>query len=135
MIDPLGKLLTEIRDDEAVSDITTRIRGEEPAQGDAPPMVVITTFPIVRENRLPLARYQYIIRCYGSSLQQTAQLRGAVSDAIHHVGPRMSAAGVALYRSQVENEGMFQTDPDTQWPFQMVIVNAWVATVAVPAIS
>ena len=35
MIDPTGFLLTSIRDDPAVAAITTRIRADEPAPGDA----------------------------------------------------------------------------------------------------
>lgn len=131
MVDPLGFVLTTIRDDAAVAALTTRIRGEEPAQGDQPPMVIIRTFPITRQQRLPLARHQYMILCYGTSPRQAAQLRGAVSDAIHNVGPRVNASGVAIYRSHSENEGQSQVDPDTGWPFQMVIAVAWAATVAV----
>lgn len=131
MVDPLGKLLTEIRDFPAVAAITSRIRGEEPAQGDVPPMVLIRTFPIRREARLPMARHQFMILCYGSTPRNAAILRGAVSDAIHNAGPRVSAGGVAIYRSQNETEGQSQTDPDTGWPFQTIIVTVWAATVAV----
>ncbi|HSM18703.1 MAG TPA: hypothetical protein VK845_17080, partial [Gemmatimonadales bacterium] len=108
MIDPLGRLLTEIRSDATVAAITTRIRGEEIQAGDEPPFVIIRTFPIVREPRLPHARYQYMILCYGTGPQSTATLRGAVSDAIHNIGPRLTAAGIGIYRSQVESEGQTQ---------------------------
>lgn len=133
MTDPLGKLLTEIRDDATVAAITHRVRGEEPRQGDVPPLVIIRTFPIVRNSRVPIGRYQYLIQCYGADPPATAQLRGAVSDAIHNIGPRMSAAGVSIYRSQSEVEGQTQLDPDTSWPFQTIVVVVWAATVLVEA--
>jgi hypothetical protein len=133
MIDPLGKLLTEIRDDPDVSAITNRIRGEEAAQGDEPPLVIIRTFPITRNKRLPVGRYQYLVQCYGSSFKQASQLRGAVSDAIQNFTPRVNAAGVGVYQSFSDTEGQAQADPDTQWPFHTIIVVVWAATVAVTA--
>lgn len=131
MIDPLGYLLTTIRDDTDVASITTRIRGEEMAQGDAPPFVIIRGFPIRREQHLPVARYQYMILCFGRTHKEAAQLRGVVSDAIHGVGPRVNASGVGIYRSHSEVEGQSQIDPDTQWPFQTIVAVVWAATTAV----
>ena len=56
---------------------------------------------------------------------------GAVSDALHDIGPRQSTAGKAIYRSQEEASGSAQSDPDTHWPFYTLIVTVHAATVAV----
>lgn len=131
MIDVLGKILVEVRDDAAVAAITDRVRGEEPKKGDAPPMVIIRTFPIRRTPRLPHARHQFLIQCYGKDFPQARALMGAVSDALHNVGPRQSPAGKAIYRSQEEVSGSAQTDPDTNWPFYTLIVTVHASTEAV----
>ncbi|HET7664603.1 MAG TPA: hypothetical protein VFK56_00660 [Mycobacterium sp.] len=131
MVDPLGFLLTSIRDDPTVAAITTRIRGEEPAQSDEPPLVLIRTFPITRDRRLPIGRYQYLIQTYGTSYKQAAQLRSAVSDTVQDLEPRVSASGVGIYQSFTETEGQAQLDPDTQWPFHTLIVVVWAATTVI----
>ena len=131
MIDVLGKILVEIRDDSAVAAITSRVRGEEFKKGDVPPMLVIRTFPTRRSARLPYAEHQFLIQCYGTDFPQAKELMGVVSDAIHNIGPRQSAAGKAIYRSQEVTSGSAQTDPDTNWPFYTIIVNVHAATVAV----
>lgn len=131
MIDVLGKILVEVRDDPTVAAITTRVRGEEIKKGDIPPMVIIRTFPIVRSADLPYARHQFLIQCFGKDFPQARELMGAVSNVLHDVGPRQSSAGKAIYRSQEETSGSAQTDPDTQWPFYTLIVTVHAATVAV----
>jgi hypothetical protein len=129
--DPLGLLLTSIRDDSAVSAITTRVRAEEWATDDKPPAVIIRTFPITRDKRLPIGRFQYLIQTYGSSFQQASQLRRAVSDAVHDLEPRVNASGIGIYQSFSETEGQAQIDPDTQWPFYTIIAVVWAATATV----
>src|SRR5690554_4009225 len=103
MLDPLGRLLTELREDEAVDDIVDgRVRGFEPAPGDAAwdtdekgrrtyahAFIVITALSADRETRSPTARWTYGVRCYGKTPQQAMELYGAASDAIHHIGPRI----------------------------------------------
>jgi hypothetical protein len=131
MVDPLGLLLTGIRDDATVAAITSRVRGEEPAKDDKPPMVIIRTFPINRDKRLPIGRFQYFIQTYGTSYLQAAQLRRAVSDAVHDLEPRVNASGVGIYQSFSETEGQAQLDPDTQWPFYTIIAVVWASTMTV----
>lgn len=131
MKDPTGKLLTEIRDGAAVSAITTRIRAGEPAQGDVPPFVVIRRFPITPFRRAlfaPVAHYQYLIQCYGTTPQQASQLAGAVADVVQEPEPRTNASGVGIYNSYWTITGQAQTDPDTNWPFETVIATVNAAT-------
>ena len=76
MIDVLGKILVEVRDDSAVAAITSRVRGEEFKKGDVPPMVVIRTFPTRRSPDLPYAQHQFLIQCYGADFPQAQRLDG-----------------------------------------------------------
>lgn len=140
MTDPMGRIIVELREDDAVSAITSTIRGGEPAFtqasagakviADQPPFVLIRRFPIRRHPRLPIARYQFVILNYGKTPQQAAQLYGAVSDVLHNIGPRLSAQ-VGIYRSQEDVGGQAQTDPDSKWPFEMMIVAVTASTMAV----
>ncbi len=135
MIDPTGKLLIEIRSDATVAAITTRVRAGEAAQGDAPPFVVIRRFPITPFRRawfVPVAHYQYLIQCYGTTPQQAAQLAGAVMDVVSNSAPRVNASGVAIYNSYWNIGGQAQRDPDTSWPFETVIATVNAATMVAP---
>lgn len=128
MIDVIGKIIVEIRDDADVADITTRVRGEELLKGDIPPLVLVRTMPIRRHPQLPHARHQFMILTYGKDPRQALDLMTAVSDAVHDKGPRQSAAGKAIYRSQEEVSGQYQSDPDTQWPFYSIILTVHAST-------
>ncbi|MCA1570840.1 MAG: hypothetical protein LC798_11085 [Chloroflexi bacterium] len=133
-VDPLGKLLTEIRDNAQVAAITNRIRGGEPAQGDLPPFVLIRLFPVRHTNpHLPLLRHQYMILCYGTTPKQATALGYAVGDAVHNLVPRQNVTGTAIYQSLMEVAGQAQTDPDTTWPFTTVIPSVIASTETVPA--
>lgn len=136
MIDCLGFLLTGIRDNAAVAAITTRIRGGEPAAGDAlgpgsyVPFVVLTRLGVEREPRVPIQRLRILARCYAATPQAASALYGAVSDAIHDVGPRISASGVVLYRSFDDIGTGAEKDPDTGQPSESLIVSLIAATQA-----
>lgn len=135
-VDPLGKLLTEIRDDADVMAITSLIRGEEPSTGDQPPMVIIRSFPataLQQHLRLPLVRHGFAINCYGITPKQANELALAVADAIHMLEPRQSAGGTAVYQSIHGTIGGVEVDPDTQWPFRTLFPFAIVSTASVPA--
>jgi hypothetical protein len=134
IVDPLGRILTEIRDFAAVSAITSRIRGEEMAQGDKPPLVIIRSFPTTRlanAQRVPLLRHGYVILCFGTSPKQATTLAFAVAEAVHNLDPRTNASGVAIYQSLHGTIGGMETDPDTQWPFRSVFPSAIASTMAV----
>ena len=139
MIDPLGFLLTTIRDDPGVAALTARVRGGEPAPGDAlgpghyQPFVVLVRLGAQREKgRVPVQEVRIAARCYGATYQQAAALHGAVSDAVHNVGPRISPSGVLVYRSYDDIGQGATTDPDTLQPYEELIVGVWAATQAVP---
>jgi hypothetical protein len=134
VIDPLGYLLTSIRDDTGVATITTRIRGGEPAPGDAlgpgawQPFVVLVRLGYAREKRLPMQEVRIAARCYGATYQQAAALAGAVSDALHALGPRISTAGVGIWLSFDDGGGGADADPDTGQPNETVIFSVIATT-------
>ncbi|HSW41754.1 MAG TPA: DUF3168 domain-containing protein [Patescibacteria group bacterium] len=137
MIDPLGTLLTEIRDNAAVAALTTRIRGGEPAPGDAAlpfgRFVVLVRLGSQRHKRAPVQEVRIALRCYGTSYADAAALYGAVSDAIHNVGPRIGATGVLIHRS-FDDIGMgAERDPATGQPHEDGVISLFAATSAVTA--
>lgn len=140
MIDPLGYTLTTIRDYPAVAALTTRVRGGEPAPGDAlgagsyQRFVVLVNLGTRRDKRAPVQETRIVARCYGATYQDAAVLAGAVSDAIHNVGPRINAAGVLIYRSFDDIGLGAEKDPDTGQPHQDLIIEAFAATQAVPIV-
>ncbi|MFZ0324729.1 MAG: hypothetical protein WAN48_11430 [Actinomycetes bacterium] len=130
MIDPLGYLLTTVRDDPTVAGLTTRIRGGEPAPGDAlgagkyQRFVVLVRLGNQREKRLPMQEVRVAARCYGQGAnptQDAAVLAGAVSDALHARGPRISAGGVGIWASFDDGGGGADKDPDTGQPYEAVV--------------
>ena len=137
MIDPLGKLLTEIRDFPAVAALTSRVRGGEFAPGDAAVpfkrVVVLVRLGTTRAKRAPVQEVRIGLRCYGSTYQDAAALYGAVSDAVHNVGPRIGATGVLIHRS-FDDIGMgADKDPDTGQPHEDGVIQLFAATQVVTA--
>lgn len=137
MIDPLGYLLTTVRDDAGVAAITTRIRGGEPAAGDALgpgsylPFVVLVRLGSQREKRLPMQEVRVLARCYAATYQAAAALAGAVSDALHAAGPRISTGGVGVWLSFDDGGEGASADPDTGQPHEDVIFSVIATTQAV----
>lgn len=138
MIDPLGKILTEIRDNATVAALTTRIRGGEPAAGDAQPstgylrFVVLTRLGNDRALRVPVQTLRIAVRCYGTSFSDAATLAGAVSNAIHNIGPRRNATGVLIHRSYDDVGQGATKDPDTGQPMESFVIEAFASTVLAP---
>jgi len=132
VIDPLGTLLTEIRDDPAVAALTTRVRGGEFAPGDAAVpfrrVVVLVRLGMTRDKRAPVQAVRIAVRCYGSTYQDAAALYGAVSDAIHNVGPRIGATGALIYRSFDDIGTGADKDPDTGQPHEDGVIQLFSAT-------
>lgn len=138
MLDPLGKLLIEIRDDATVDAIVDgRVRGFEPAPGDAKgaghyqPFVVIVALGGNRWDRMPTRRATYAVRCYGIDPVGAMALYGACSDAIHHIGPRLYANGQGIYISRENTGGNASKDPDTAQPYVDFVIELLAATQAV----
>ena len=138
MLDALGRLLTELRDDADVDLLVDgRVRGFEPAPGDAQPkgsyqaFVVITTLSTQRLNRAPVQTARYGINCYGSTPQNAMAVYAACSDAVHHAGPRVSGAGLGIYISHDTTGASAEKDPDTGQPFVSFVVELIATTQAV----
>lgn len=133
MVDPLGKLLTEIRSNVAVAALTTRIRGGEPAPGDATKpyqrfVVLVRLTPQRYKGHNPVQRMRIGFRCYGTTYQDATALYGAVSDAIHGVGPRLNAGGVLIYRTW-DDIGLGATqDPATGQPHEDGVIDVFAST-------
>jgi hypothetical protein len=132
--DPLGFVLTTIRDNPSVAALTTRIRGGEPAGGtDAVPgdargpgkyvrFVVLVHLGHTREPAAPVLRTRIGARCYGTTFADAALLAGAVSDAIHNVGPITNPGGTGIWR-MYDDVGMgAEVDPDTKQPHQDLVI-------------
>lgn len=138
MIDPLGRLLTEIRDFPAVAALTTRVRGGEPAPRDAEGpgsyqrFVVLVRLGTTRQKRAPVQEVRIGVRCYGLTFRDAAALYGAVSDAIHNVGPRIGATGVLIHRSYEDVGNGAEKDPDTDQPMESGVIVVYAATRALP---
>jgi hypothetical protein len=137
MIDPTGFILTTIRDNATVAALTTRIRGGEPAPTDAlgagkyQRFVVLVRLGAARVKRLPVQEVRLAARCYGTTFQDAAALAGAVSDAIHAIGPRHNVAGVAFWLAFHDGSGPADQDPDTHQPYETVIVSVQASTVPI----
>lgn len=140
MVDPLGLLLTSIRDNAAVAAITTRIRGGEAAPGDAlgpgsyQPFVVLVLLGSNREPRAAMQTLRIAAKCYAQTFPLAAALAGAVSDAVSNVGPRRNAAGVQLFRTYDDIGLGAEKDPDTGQPVQTIVIEVFAATQVVPMV-
>jgi hypothetical protein len=132
MFDVLPKLLVELRNDSDVAAITQRIRGFEPAPGDADTdtsplryknaFVVLSQLSAPRETSIPVQRCSIAARCYGRTPIEAFALYAAVSDAIHHVGPRVYPTG-GIYLSHDTTGGTAERDPDTDQPYYTCVVD------------
>jgi hypothetical protein len=122
-LDPLGSLLVEIRSDVDVDALVNgRVRGFEPAPGDAKPngsyqgFIVIVALGVPPDPQLPVTFATYGIRCYGASPQAAWAVWGAVVKAVHEYGVRVKSNGLGIYKTIVVDGGEQGKDPDTQQP-------------------
>lgn len=122
-LDPLGSLIVEIRSDVEVDALVDgRVRGFEPAPGDAKPsgsyqgFIVIVALGVPPDPQLPVTFATYAIRCYGATPQAAWAVWGAVVSAVHETGPRLKANGLGIYKTIVVDGGEQGKDPDTQQP-------------------
>lgn len=142
MWDPVSKLITDLRDDAAVAAIAganpsvtvPRVRGQEPATGDAQPaasyraFVVIVTLGAPRHPQVPVQRARHAVRCYGRTKEEAAALYAAASDVLHARGPRATGAGNVIYVTHDETGGEYSTDPDTGQPLYTCIIETVAGT-------
>lgn len=138
MIDPLGKVVTEVRDalqaDGGEWPVTVRgggrSEGDATTSGDTPPLVIIRRLAGTRA--IPGAlRLRLAITTYHNTRPLAAELYGRVSDALDRKGPRRNLAGVAIYISREEVGAQAGEDPDTRWPSESSIVIVHAAAQAV----
>ena len=144
LADPTGRIITEIRDDAAVAALTTRVRPGEPAgktatdPGDARGpgqyirFIVISRLGHARAKRAPIQEVRLLAKCYGSTRQDAAALAGAVSDAIHAKGHRISAAGVAIFGSFDDGGSGADADPVTGQPHEDLVIQVNASTELIP---
>ena len=134
LVDPLGRILTEIRDDPGVAAITSRVRGGEPASGDAlgpgsyVPFVVLSRLGSLRLKRAPIQEVRLVARCYGATAQGAAALAGAVSNAIHAKDHRINGSGVAIFGSFDDGGLGADKDPDTKQPLESLVIQVGAST-------
>jgi hypothetical protein len=139
MIDPLGKIVVEVRSNAGVAALTTRVRAVEPVGGSDPDwateidpvtkvnrfkyrFVVLTRLGASRHKRAGMQWVRIGVRAYGKDPRDAAALYGAVSDAIHNIGPRKSASGVLVFRSFDDTGGEAAKDPDTGQPYEAGVI-------------
>lgn len=139
MIDPMGKLVIEIRSNPAVAALTTRVRAVEPVGGADPDwateidpatkvnrfkyrFVVLIRLGAIRHKRAGMQWVRIGVRCYGKDPRDAAALYGAVSDAVHNIGPRRNASGVLIFRSFDDVGGEAGKDPDTGQPYEAGVI-------------
>ncbi len=133
MIDPLGKVLIELRDDLAFSLWHEgRVRGEEAAPGDArgpgeyQRFVVIATLATPRERRVPIQRSTYAVNVFGISPKDAMAGYVLASDVIHRAGVRMAGTGanrIGIWNSFDDSGGTAERDPQTGQPFVTFVVS------------
>jgi hypothetical protein len=138
MIDALGKLLIELRDDAPFAAWHgDRVRGEEPApptrtyDGDARGaaeyirFVVITTLATPRDRRVPIQRPTYAINIFGLDPKDAMAGYVLASDAIHRAGVRMEGTGnnrLGIWNSFDDSGATPAKDPETGQAFVTFVV-------------
>lgn len=134
MIDPLGKLITELRDANIAS---KRVAGGETPEGwgkgagQYQRFVILVRLGAERLHRAPVAFHRIGVRAYGVDLHDAAALYGEISDAVDNLGPRKSPSGVAIYQSLDISGGNAERDPVTGQPFEAGVIELIAATQAV----
>jgi hypothetical protein len=144
VLDPFGKVLTEIRDAPAVAALTDRVRGGEaapdanrsgvPTPGDIRQprswvrFVVLSRLGVLRWRQVPVQTLRIGARCYGTSFEDATRLYGAVSDAIHEIGPRLASSGLGIFVTADETGGASGKDPDNGQPYESMVISVIATT-------
>jgi hypothetical protein len=122
-LDPLGSIIVEARNDaDLASLVGVRVRGVEPAPGDADgpggwqAFVVVTALTVPVMPTVPVTFAEYGVRCYGTTHQNAWAVWGAFVKAFHGAGPRVRESnGLGIYRTSTSG-GEQSSDPDTNQP-------------------
>jgi hypothetical protein len=135
-LDPMGALIAELRADPHVSALVgTRVRGFEPAPGDAlgpgsyQPFVVLVALSVPPHPRVPITFAEYAVRAYGVTAQGAWALWAAVVKALHMTGERVKANGLGIYQTFVLTGGSQDSDPDTTQPLVTGTIRVTATTV------
>lgn len=134
MISPIGALVTELRTANIASQ---RVRGGEPAPGDAQPagsfqrFVVLTDLGHRRLHRTPMQIVRVGVRAYAATFQDAAALYGEVSDALDNAGPRLSASRLPIYQSLDDTGSGASKDPATDQPYEEGVLEIFAGTTTI----
>lgn len=141
--DPVGQLLTELRDDPAVAAIVganptsePRVRSPKPGPGDNQgatkyrAYIVIATLATPPHPTVPIQRTRHVVRCYGRTPTEAELLYQAASAALHGRGPRQSGDR-AIYVSHDDTGGTYDEDPASNQPLYYFVVESLATTQAV----
>ena len=143
MIDPMGKLLAELRANGPLTaetaghvwagELPDRFQGATPST-DPRPYVLLHHLGNRRGRHNPVGYFRVQVTSVGKSPRLATKLYGLVSDVLHDAGPRYASGGTAVYRSEEEIGGQPANDPVTGWPVEISIYEVWAATLSVPQI-
>lgn len=138
MVDAVGKLLIELRDDaDFAAWHSGRVRVEEAAPktetdagdargpGEYVRFVVISTLATPRERRVPIQRSTYAVNVFGLSPKDAMAGYMKASDAIHRRGARMAGTGasrIGIWKTFDDSGGTPERDPETGQPFVTFVV-------------
>jgi hypothetical protein len=145
MLDPMGSLITELRNDHDVAALVgNRVRGIEPAppaknasgrviaEGDVRkpsdwvPFIVLVNAGMPPDPFLPITFGTIYANCYGTTGQNASAVYGALVKALHQVGPRVKTNGLGIYVTEIVDGGEQEKDPDTSQP----VVRATISLIA-----
>lgn len=126
--EPMGTILAELR---AANVASKRVRGNEPAPGDAlgpesyQRFVVVVDLGGPRFHRIPMQTLRYAIRAYGATPQDASALYRECSDVLDNAGPRYGPTDVAIYQTLDDTGGSFGKDPQTGQPYYDGVFEVW----------
>lgn len=146
-LDPMGSLILELRaDSDLAALVSTRVRGFEPAAGDAEwstdlkgnrvfahAYIVLANGGFPPAPRVPTASGVILATCYGTTPQNAWAVWAALVKALHMVGPRVKSNGLGIYQTQILEGGAQDKDPDTQQPCVRGTISLIATTQAVTA--
>jgi len=138
MNDPFGTVLLAIRDDATVAGIVGDTSTKVTSKAASPPSVRLRSQGSSRtpfgtnSNRIGVMLWRGIAQCYGleddpSGELIASQLARAVSDSLHGLGARRGSGTNLIIRAWTPDIGELLRDPDTDWPYHTVRIEAYAA--------
>ena len=131
--DPLGLIITELRTALIPQFPGLVVRGAQFHVDDTPPIIIVDRAGIVMLDRMEVQRVRFLVRCYGRTHNEAAQIWGAAMRELHLKGPRISNSDVAIYLSRLESSSGSLEDPDVHWPYEYGSYLAYTSAQAVVA--